>query len=107
MQARESIFTLPGRQAGQAHLAEEAVPERIDREEQREAEEPEAMIATYRNAADKGLHTNTTILSNYKPAYTVDWSSLKGHDWTEPYDAAVPLKTLKALSKQSKLQQKD
>ena len=62
-------------------------------------EEPEAMIATYRNAADKGLHTNTTILSNYKPAYTVDWSSFKGHDWTEPYESKVPLKTLKALSK--------
>ena len=41
-------------------------------------EEPEAMIATYRNAMDKGLHTNTTILSNYKPPYTVDWSPLQG-----------------------------
>ena len=30
-------------------------------------EEPDAMIATYRAAMDKGLHTNTTILSNYKP----------------------------------------
>ncbi len=62
-------------------------------------DEPEAMIATYRNAADKGLHTNTTILSNYKPQYNVDWSSFKGHDWTEPYESKVPLKTLKALSK--------
>jgi len=62
-------------------------------------EEPEAMIATYRNAADKGLHTNTTILSNYKPQYNVDWSLFKGHDWTEPYESKVPLKTLKALSK--------
>jgi 2-oxoglutarate dehydrogenase E1 component len=63
-------------------------------------DEPEAMIATYRNAADKGLHTNTTILANYKPALTVDWSSFKGTDWTEPYQSKVPLKTLKALSKQ-------
>ena len=43
-----------------------------------DADEPEAMIATYRNADDKGLHTNTTILSNYKPPFTVDWSSFKG-----------------------------
>ena len=28
----------------------------------------------------QGLHTNTTILSNYKPPYTVDWSSFKGHE---------------------------
>ncbi len=62
-------------------------------------DEPEAMIATYRNAADKGLHTNTTILSNYKPPNTVDWSSFKGHAWTEPYESRVPLKTLKALSR--------
>jgi len=62
-------------------------------------DEPEAMIATYRTAMDKGLHTNTTILSNYKPAYTVDWSAFKGRKWTESYDAAVPLATLKALAK--------
>ena len=62
-------------------------------------EEPDAMIAAYRNAADKGLHTNTTILSNYKPAYTVDWTSYKGRDWTGAYESKVPLRTLKALSK--------
>jgi 2-oxoglutarate dehydrogenase E1 component len=49
---------------------------------------------------DKGLHTNTTILSNYKPEYTVDWSPfVKTRDWRAPYDAKVPIKTLKALSK--------
>ena len=37
-------------------------------------EDADAMIATYRAAMDKGLHTNTTILSNYKPPLTVDWS---------------------------------
>ena len=62
-------------------------------------DEPEAMIATYRAAMDKGLHTNTTILSNYKPAFTVDWSAFKSRNWTEPYDARVPLPTLKALAK--------
>ena len=29
-------------------------------------------------AMDKGLHTNTTILSNYKPPFTVDWSVVQG-----------------------------
>jgi len=63
------------------------------------AEEPEAMIATYRTAMDKGLHTNTTILSNYKPPSTIDWSSFKGKNWKEAYTSGVPVKTLKALSK--------
>src|SRR6476660_9896733 len=64
------------------------------------ADEPDAMIATYRNAMHKGLHTNTTILANYKPAHTIDWAPyVKTHDWRAPYDAKVPLKTLKALSK--------
>jgi len=63
------------------------------------SDEPEAMIATYRNAMDKGLHTNTTILSNYKPTTIVDWSPFKGRDWTEPYDSRVPIKTIKALAK--------
>ena len=62
-------------------------------------EEPDAMVATYRAAMDKGLHTNTTILSNFKPAYTVDWSPFKNHPWTEAYDSKVPLATLKALAK--------
>jgi len=62
-------------------------------------DESEAMIATYRAAVDKGLHTNTTILSNYKPAYTVDWSPYKGHAWTEPFDSRVPRPALKALAK--------
>ena len=36
------------------------------------------MIATYRAAMDKGYHTNKTILSNYKPPFTVDWSPFMG-----------------------------
>ncbi len=63
------------------------------------AEDADAMIATYRNAMDKGYHTNTTILSNYKPAYSVDWSPYKARDWKERCDSAVPMKTLKALGR--------
>jgi 2-oxoglutarate dehydrogenase E1 component len=61
-------------------------------------EDAEAMVATYRAAMDKGLHTNTTILSNYKPPLTVDWSPYMKRKWTEPADTAVPLATLRTLA---------
>ncbi len=47
------------------------------------AEDADAMIATYRAAMDKGYHTNTTVLSNYKPPFIVDWSPYKGRHWTD------------------------
>jgi 2-oxoglutarate dehydrogenase E1 component len=62
-------------------------------------EDADAMVATYRAAMDKGLHTNTTILSNYKPPLTVDWSPYMRRKWTEPADTAVPLATLQTLAK--------
>ena len=62
------------------------------------AEDADAMIATYRAAMDKGMHTNTTILSNYKPPFSVDWSAYKGRTWTEPCDTRVPMATLKAVA---------
>jgi 2-oxoglutarate dehydrogenase E1 component len=61
----------------------------------------EAMIATYRDAMDKGLHTNTTILSNYKHPYQIDWSIFKGHHWTVAGDTRVPMKTLKSLARKA------
>ena len=36
-------------------------------------EEPEEMIGHFRDALDGGYHTNKTILSNFKPPYTVNW----------------------------------
>jgi 2-oxoglutarate dehydrogenase E1 component len=63
------------------------------------AEEAEAMIATYRTAMDKGLHTNTTILSNYKPPFAVNWTPFLGKHWTDAAETAVALKTLKALAR--------
>ena len=62
-------------------------------------EEPDAMIAAYRAAMDKGQHTNTTILSNYKPPFWIDWTHYKGRKWTEPCDTRVPMETLKAIAK--------
>jgi 2-oxoglutarate dehydrogenase E1 component len=63
------------------------------------ADEPEAMIDAYRTAMDKGLHTNTTILSNYKPPFAVDWKPFIGKHWTDAADTAVPLKTLRLLAR--------
>ncbi|HEX9302563.1 MAG TPA: 2-oxoglutarate dehydrogenase E1 component [Casimicrobiaceae bacterium] len=59
----------------------------------------DTMIATYRAAMDKGLHTNTTILSNYKAPFSVDWTAYKGRSWTDPCDTTVPMDKLKALAK--------
>src|SRR6478736_34615 len=55
------------------------------------ADDADAMIATYRAAMDKGLHTNTTVLANYKPPYIVDWAPYKNRHWTDPADTRVPL----------------
>ena len=57
-------------------------------------EEADAMIAAYRAAMDKGQHTNKTILSNYKPPFTVDWSPYMGRHWTDIVETSVPLETL-------------
>jgi 2-oxoglutarate dehydrogenase E1 component len=56
------------------------------------------MIETYRTAMDKGYHTNTTILSNYKPPFAVDWGRFVGKHWTDDADTRVPIKKLKALA---------
>ncbi|TMH24527.1 MAG: 2-oxoglutarate dehydrogenase E1 component [Betaproteobacteria bacterium] len=63
------------------------------------ADEAEGMIAAYRTAMDKGFHTNTTVLSNYKPPFAVDWTPFLGKHWTDAAETAVPMKTLKALSR--------
>jgi 2-oxoglutarate dehydrogenase E1 component len=57
------------------------------------------MIEEYRAALDKGFHTNRTILSNYKPPNSIDWTAFLGKRWTDPVDTGVPLRTLKSLSK--------
>jgi hypothetical protein len=35
------------------------------------------MIATYRAAMDRGQNTNKTIIANYKPPFTIDWTPYK------------------------------
>jgi 2-oxoglutarate dehydrogenase E1 component len=62
-------------------------------------DDAEAMIETYRTAMDKGLHTNTTILSNYKPPFAVDWRRFIGKHWTDAAVTAVPMARVKELAK--------
>ena len=62
-------------------------------------EDATAMIADYRAAMDKGLHTNKTILSNYKGVGTGDWSKFKGHHWTVEADTRVAPRTLKTVGR--------
>ncbi len=72
--------------------------ERLAKEGVISADEADAMIATYRQAMDKGYHTNTTILSNYKPPFAVDWSRFVGRHWADEADTTVPRQRLNELA---------
>ncbi|MGB5080664.1 MAG: 2-oxoglutarate dehydrogenase E1 component [Burkholderiales bacterium] len=61
-------------------------------------EDPEKMVATYRQALDGGHHTNKTILSNYKPPFAVDWSKYRNTKWNENDDTTLPLGELQSLA---------
>jgi 2-oxoglutarate dehydrogenase E1 component len=61
-------------------------------------EEPEKMVATYRQAMDGGYHTNKTILANYKPPFAVDWSKYRNTKWNENDDTTLPLADLQILA---------
>ncbi len=60
--------------------------------------EAEDMIRVYREALDAGYHTNKTILSNFKPPYTVNWAPFLNIPWTYKATTGVPLEELKSLS---------
>ena len=59
--------------------------------------EGEEMVATCREALDRGYHTNQTILSNYRPPFETNWKPYKGTKWNENDDTRLPLETLKML----------
>ena len=58
----------------------------------------DALVTTYRAAMDRGQHTNKTILSNYKPPFTIDWSPYVNRQWTDATPTGVSLATLQELS---------
>ena len=72
--------------------------ERLVKEGVISSEDADAMIATYRQAMDKGYHTNTTILSNYKPPFAVDWARFVGRHWADEADTTVPRQRLNELA---------
>ena len=62
------------------------------------AGDADAMVAAYRAAMDRGQHTNKTILSNYKPPFTVDWTPYRASHWTDPADTRFPKARLRELA---------
>ncbi len=62
------------------------------------AGDADTMVTTYRAAMDRGQHTNKTVLSNYKPPFTVDWSPHKGRHWTDPCETRFPKARLTELA---------
>ncbi|MFO1396651.1 MAG: 2-oxoglutarate dehydrogenase E1 component [Burkholderiales bacterium] len=61
-------------------------------------EDADGLVAAFRAAMDKGQHTNKTVLSNYKPPFTIDWSPYIGRHWSDTVDTGVPKATLHELS---------
>jgi 2-oxoglutarate dehydrogenase E1 component len=62
------------------------------------SDEADALVKTYRAAMDRGQHTNKTVLSNYKPPFTIDWSPYVGRHWADNVETSVPVKTLQELA---------
>ncbi len=60
--------------------------------------EAQEMVNSYRDAMDSGYCTNETVLSNFKPPFTVNWAPFKGTKWTDPVNTSVPLERLRRLS---------
>ncbi|MGD2140030.1 MAG: 2-oxoglutarate dehydrogenase E1 component [Burkholderiales bacterium] len=60
--------------------------------------EADDMIRVYREALDAGYHTNKTILSNFKPPYTVNWAPFLNIPWTYKASTGLPMDELKKLS---------
>jgi 2-oxoglutarate dehydrogenase E1 component len=63
-----------------------------------EAEQAEGMISNFREALDGGHHTNKTVLANFKPPFTVDWSAYQNIPWTHSAKTSLTLRSIRALS---------
>ena len=63
-----------------------------------EAEQAEGMIGNFREALDGGHHTNKTVLANFKPPFTVDWSAYQNIPWTHSAKTSLTLRSIRALS---------
>ncbi len=61
--------------------------------------EADRMVTAFRDAMDKGTHTNKTILSNYVAPFQQNWAKYVGRAWVDAADTTVPMKTIKELAK--------
>ncbi|MFI4922251.1 MAG: 2-oxoglutarate dehydrogenase E1 component [Burkholderiales bacterium] len=60
--------------------------------------EAQDMVNRYREAMDSGYCTNETVITNFKPPFTVNWAPFKGTKWTDPVNTSAPLERLQLLS---------
>jgi len=61
------------------------------------AEEPDAMVRSFRQGLDEGRQSAEPTLTNFKSKYAVDWSPFLNRKWTDSADTAVPLAELRRL----------
>ena len=61
-------------------------------------DEPEEMIAQYREHLDKGELLANPVLSGHNRHFAVDWTPFVGKQYTDEADTSVPLKELKRLA---------
>ena len=73
--------------------------ERLAADQVLSAEEADEMVNGYRNALDRGYHTNKTILADYRPPFETNWKPYKGSKWNENDDTRLPIEKLKALGR--------
>ncbi len=99
-EADEPLLTQPlmYKRIAQHHGTRRLYAERLEADGVVTAEEADGMIGAYRAAMDRGQHTNSTILSNYKTPFTIDWSPYLGGHWTDPVDTRVSAKEIQALA---------
>ncbi len=62
-------------------------------------DEPDEIIANYRDALDRGELLYNPVLENYTAKFAVDWSPHVGQKYTDECKTAVPLADLKKLSR--------
>jgi 2-oxoglutarate dehydrogenase E1 component len=63
------------------------------------ADEPDAMVAAYRQAMDEGHNPIQPVLTGFKHEFAVSWSKFIGNiSWRTPAATAVPLERLRKLA---------
>ena len=61
-------------------------------------EEPDQMIAEYREHLDKGELLSNPVLSGHNRHFAVDWTPFIGKAYTDEADTSVPIKEIKRLA---------